>query len=327
MQAMSCDAQVPSSNSLRMSMPSTQAGRKSGSTRRIEPGAAIAKAPTVFIRPKEASAPSLILQMENLAQTEARLASEGRVEKHEDDKDRTEKADEFQEKESRPSFYSPFKNIIKNYKKQISKSEVDDEKKNSLLARLDNAHLAHRMSYEDIRSKVEKHTLDSKEVDSMIKALTIPSRPFGKWPAGYDALYEFVKTKGVEKKLLIKLLNSIPFNLRPGDGNTNSSIGASFDPNLDASGRNTPLSQSLSSYGEKNPGSLTPSKDYKAEKHKRPMNIGSEIMPSVASSTSLTISELQNFEKFVCDAMEAVIRGTFAGACHRTDRAKERKTR
>jgi len=57
------------------------------------------------------------------------------------------------------------------------------------------------------------------------------------------------------------------------------------------------------------------------------MNIGSEITPSVASSTSLTISELQNFEEFVCDAMEAVIRGTFFGGCHRADRANKRKTR
>jgi len=214
MQPTSCDAHVQSASPLRMSMASTQAGRKSGSTRRIEPSAVIAKAPIVFIRPKEASAPSLILQMENVAQTEAQLASEGRVEKHGDDQDRAEKADEFQEKGRRPSFYSPFKNIIKNYKKQISKSEIDDEKKISLLARLDDAHLAHRMSYEDIRSKVEKHTLDSNEVDSMIKALTIPSRAFGKWPAGYDALYKFVKEKGIEKKFLIKLLNSIPFNLR-----------------------------------------------------------------------------------------------------------------
>lgn len=89
--------------------------------------------------------------------------------------------------------------------------------------------MAHRMSYHDIREQVDKLESKPKKLDQMIRDITVPQRKFGKIKKGDKAYYNLAKGAKKDTKLLVKILNSSPYNLRPGDQSTNRSIGARAD--------------------------------------------------------------------------------------------------
>ncbi|MCX6318954.1 MAG: hypothetical protein NTW29_16875 [Bacteroidetes bacterium] len=89
--------------------------------------------------------------------------------------------------------------------------------------------MAHRMSYHDIREQVENLKGDPKKLNQMIRDITVPKRKFGKIKKGDKAYYSLALGAKKDPKLLVKILNSSPYNLRPGDQSTNRSIGARGD--------------------------------------------------------------------------------------------------
>lgn len=89
--------------------------------------------------------------------------------------------------------------------------------------------MAHRMSYHDIREQVENLKGNPKKLNEMIRDITVPKRKFGKIKKGDKAYYSLALGAKKDPKLLVKILNSSPYNLRPGDQSTNRSIGARGD--------------------------------------------------------------------------------------------------
>jgi hypothetical protein len=191
-------------------------------------------------------------------------------------------------------FLSPSKNAIKHFKATpIGKA---------IRQRLSNSDLAHRMSFEDIRRCVEDHEMDDPVVEKLIRTLTIPSRDFGGIRKGDMQYHDYVrdnirdKPENEVKGVLIELLNSSPYNLRPGDAAENRSIGKSLDPNLSASGKKTPLSQSVDTLGKEHPGVVSPAKEFDEGKSRHPDNVDPEAMPEHRSSTSLTAEQMRAYE-------------------------------
>ena len=103
-------------------------------------------------------------------------------------------------------------------------------------------HMAHRVSWEAIREKIFSKV---KIPWSKVKAICVPARNFGDPKNGgvakgdltfYKAVLELCKKYAKSKNLnafLAKALNASPFNLRPGDGATNSSIQGKPDAHMD----------------------------------------------------------------------------------------------
>lgn len=103
----------------------------------------------------------------------------------------------------------------------------------------ENIHMAHRLSWQSIRDTLlsGKTTV----INTMIRNLCIPQRDFGDPASGgvamgntefYDAIQKLFK-RNSDVEVLAKALNSSPYNLRPGDGPTNSAIGGEPDAHRD----------------------------------------------------------------------------------------------
>jgi hypothetical protein len=112
----------------------------------------------------------------------------------------------------------------------------------------ENIHMAHRLSWESIRDTIM--TNDKAKITAMVENLTIPQRNFGDPKKGgvkkgdlsyYNAVVAFHKAHPSDLVGLAKLLNSSPYNLRPGDGQTNSSIGGGPDAHFDETQLNEPM--------------------------------------------------------------------------------------
>ena len=104
----------------------------------------------------------------------------------------------------------------------------------------ENIHMAHRLSWQSIRDTLANSS--DAEIDTMISNLTIPQRDFGDPSSGgvaannmevYNAVQVLVLTHTRNSEQVAKALNSSPYNLRPGDGQTNSSIGGGADAHFD----------------------------------------------------------------------------------------------
>ncbi|WP_421871022.1 hypothetical protein [Marinoscillum sp.] len=118
-----------------------------------------------------------------------------------------------------------------------------------------NIHMAHRLSWEDIKETVKKGS--KKEIIKLAQDLMIPQRDFGSglfmvlkgdqrlFLAVGRLMNRYKKDPNLQKIQLVKALNSSPFNLRPGDGITNSSIQSNPDGHRDDSGSMTPTTSNL----------------------------------------------------------------------------------
>jgi len=104
----------------------------------------------------------------------------------------------------------------------------------------ENIHMAHRLSWQSIRDTLENAS--DATIDTMINNLTIPQRNFGDPSSGgvaagntevFDAVQAVITKYGKSTVEVAKALNSSPYNLRPGDGQTNSSIGGGADAHFD----------------------------------------------------------------------------------------------
>ncbi|MBK4734561.1 hypothetical protein [Noviherbaspirillum pedocola] len=201
-------------------------------------------------------------------------------------------------------FLSPVKKAIRHFSGTAIGAAIKQN--------LDNSDLAHRMSFEDIRRCLDSYPIDSERVEDMIRTLTIPARDYGGVLKGDRQYYDYVKAntqnkrKGKQKEhtkaVLAELLNSSPFNLRPGNSAENRSLGKAFDPNLDKTGKKTPLSQSIDDLGKKHTGILSPAKDFNAGINRRPDNVDQDATPEHRSSTSLTREAEGHFEKSLLSA-------------------------
>lgn len=118
------------------------------------------------------------------------------------------------DKEKRPSFRSNVKKMRK-YAIQVLNGKQFD--------------MAHRMSYSDIADIVLDDTTSDDALKNLIRDLTIPKRNFGKIKKGDTAYYYLAMSVRTKRKMLLKILNSSPYNLRPGDPSTNRGIGAKGD--------------------------------------------------------------------------------------------------
>lgn len=90
--------------------------------------------------------------------------------------------------------------------------------------------LAHRLSFRDIELFVWQNQRNPKKIYKLIHALTVPRRDYGIFKKGYRGYYDKViieARRNIYKA--IRMLNSSPFNLRPGDPSLNRSIGAAPD--------------------------------------------------------------------------------------------------
>ncbi|MFN8711444.1 MAG: hypothetical protein ACK5Z2_01245, partial [Bacteroidota bacterium] len=112
----------------------------------------------------------------------------------------------------------------------------------------ENIHMAHRLSWESIRNTIM--TNDKVKIETMVNNLSIPQRNFGDPQNGgvkkgnkdyYNAIVAFHKAHPKDLEGLAKFLNSSPYNLRPGDGQTNSSIGGDPDAHFDETLPNEPM--------------------------------------------------------------------------------------
>lgn len=117
--------------------------------------------------------------------------------------------------------------------------------------------LAHRFPYQGIRNIVKSK--DIKRINRLTGIIAIPKRRFGSIPKGDKKIYNRLKKiiddyqaapSELLEKLLTAELNSVPFNLRPGDQSLNRSIGGRVDRNIDESGRVTPQSLAAEKLGE-----------------------------------------------------------------------------
>lgn len=89
--------------------------------------------------------------------------------------------------------------------------------------------LAHRLSYRDIESLVRQYWYQPRKLNEFIRVLTIPQRQYGCFPMGYRGYYDKVIKAKMKIYTVISMLNSSPFNLRPGAPSVNRSIGAAPD--------------------------------------------------------------------------------------------------
>ncbi|MGL5891118.1 MAG: hypothetical protein ACRC3B_14610, partial [Bacteroidia bacterium] len=112
----------------------------------------------------------------------------------------------------------------------------------------ENIHMAHRLSWESIRNTIM--TNDKAKIKAMVENLTIPQRNFGNPKNGgvgkgnldyYNAIIAYHNAHPTDLIGLAKFLNSSPYNLRPGDGQTNSSIGGDPDAHFDETLPNEPM--------------------------------------------------------------------------------------
>jgi hypothetical protein len=301
MQLPSCDAQAKFASPLRTSIATTRAGDGTGVAR---------SKLSVSVKPKVASRPAKDAASNVYAATKNSQSKDDHIVKSSaagsSSKPGIKPSAGFKSpRKENGQFYSPFKKIISDYVKEAGDAD--------LRKRLEESDLAHRMSFQDIHEVIDGNAVGSCVIEDLVRALTIPSRDFGTWKVGDERLYRFVKKEGKDKSLLTKMLNSSPFNLRPGDSSTNRSIGKKLDPNLNASGRITPLSRSVSNYGEKYSNTVTPPQPYDPASHDPAVNVDPQCEQSYRSSTSVKESELAAFEMFVCKRMEELVRGTFAG--------------
>lgn len=306
MQLTSCDAPAKFPSSLRTSVATKKAEDDTGVARsRLS----VSVKPKVASRPAQDAATSVFAPAKNFQSTDNHLvksSAAGKSSKAGVKPSTVNPSTGFKSpRKENGQFYSPFKKIISDYAKEAG--DVD------LQNRLEESDLAHRMSFQDIHEVIDGNAINSSVIEDLIKTLTIPSRDFGTWKAGDERLYFFVKQKAKNKSLLTKMLNSSIFNLRPGDSSTNRSIGKKFDPNLNATGRITPLSRSVSKYGEEYANTVTPPQPFDPASHNPAINVNPECEQRYRSSTSVKESELAAFERFVCKRMEELVRGTFAG--------------
>ena len=186
-------------------------------------------------------------------------------------------------------FLSPSKTIIARHAKGTRDPDVKNVLKNS--------DLAHRLSFADIRSIVMTHRMNHRLVIDLIKTVTIPARDYGGVPKGSTDFYNYVNKNAKSKKDLIKLLNSCPFNLRPGNASANRGIGQRLDPNHNSLGRLTPLSQSAKEFQDCNPNCGSPPQKFERGTHTHPANVDRHARPAFRSSTSVTAAQLLKFER------------------------------
>jgi hypothetical protein len=306
MQLTSCDAQAKFASPLRTSVATKKAEDGTGVTRsRLS----VSVKPKVVSRPAKDAASSVFAPAKNSQSTDHHLgksSAAGKSSKPGIKPSTVKPSTGFKSpRKENGQFYSPFKKIISDYVKEVGDADLRN--------RLEESDLAHRMSFQNIHEVIDGNVIGSDVIEDLIKTLTIPSRDFGTWKAGDERLYRFVKQKEKDKGLLTRMLNSSPFNLRPGDSSTNRSIGKRLDPNLNASGRITPLSRSVSKYGEEYANTVTPPQPFEPASHDPAVNVDPECEQSYRSSTSVKESELAAFETFVCKRMEELVRGNFAG--------------
>jgi len=112
--------------------------------------------------------------------------------------------------------------------------------------------MAHRLSYKDIRDTVDQGT--DQTVRRMIKAVTIPRRQFGGVEKGNTIYYRRARRayRDGEYDKLVSILNSSPYNLRPGNSSRNRSIGARADLHYRSDGTLTPQSRAVARYASLN---------------------------------------------------------------------------
>jgi hypothetical protein len=92
-----------------------------------------------------------------------------------------------------------------------------------------NFDMAHRMSYHDIKETIFNPITTRAKLIPLIRDLTIPKRNFGPVKRGDREYYHRAMNVINNKNALLRILNSSPFNLRPGDSSTNRSIGSRGD--------------------------------------------------------------------------------------------------
>lgn len=114
-------------------------------------------------------------------------------------------------------------------------------------------HMAHRLSWQSIRDTLA--TNNQSKIKTMVENLTIPQRNFGDPKSGgvkkgdlgyYNVIAELFK-KTSDLNTLATALNSSPYNLRPGDGPTNSGIGGRPDAHFDETLPGEPMTPQSSS--------------------------------------------------------------------------------
>ena len=89
--------------------------------------------------------------------------------------------------------------------------------------------MAHRMSYHDIDSIVHDPKTSKKHLRGLMRAVAIPRRDFGGIKKGDRQYYNMVRKARKDPEELVRLLNSSPYNLRPGNSSRNRSIGKRGD--------------------------------------------------------------------------------------------------
>jgi len=139
-------------------------------------------------------------------------------------------------KKKRPSWTKDAKNITEESKKLL-KNNTNPKIKNKVFD------LAHKLSLHDIESIVKSG--DQVKTSKMVEKLTTPERQFGNIKKGDQTYFNKAIKQITNQKKFISILNSSPYNLRPGDQSTNRSIGKNFDPNNYDDGSMTPQSKEL----------------------------------------------------------------------------------
>ncbi|MBW4473710.1 MAG: DUF4157 domain-containing protein [Stenomitos rutilans HA7619-LM2] len=135
-------------------------------------------------------------------------------------------------KNTRTPFTNNIKKAQKEIKKLLGKTAFD---------------LAHRLSYHDIAKTVQEKPKQA--IMSMIKKVTIPQRNFGTYiKIGDKTYYNNVVQHIHDTRKLIRLLNSSPYNLRPGVSSDNRSIGKRYD-GVYENGKLSPQSKGTKSFG------------------------------------------------------------------------------
>ncbi len=138
----------------------------------------------------------------------------------------------------RPRFFSFVDKMRMNAKAQFPEYDI---------------HIAHRLSWHSIVTLLEEP--NDKRTFEMIDQLTVPARDFGEptlngTPKGDSrvrvAVLEVINKYGLYSKQTAKVLNSIPYNLRPGLATENMRIKARPDAHfLDQDFNMTPQSKEL----------------------------------------------------------------------------------